>query len=51
MGCNGADCEMAVLEGVMGYYDGLAGISSKASAWDVAEVTQTPAILLVNSRE
>ena len=50
MGCNGADCEMAVLEGVMGYYDGLAGISSKASAWDVAEVTQTPAILLVNSR-
>ena len=24
MGCNGADCEMAVLEGVMGYYDGLA---------------------------
>ena len=39
LGSNGADCEMAVIEGVMGYYDGLAGISSKASAWDVADVT------------
>ncbi len=50
LGSNGADCEMAVIEGVMGYYDGLAGISSKASAWDVADVTDTPVILLVNSK-
>ena len=34
--------DFSVLEGVMGYYDGLAGISTKASAYDVAKVTKTP---------
>lgn len=48
--CNGADCDIAVMEGVMGYYDGLGGISSKASAYDLASVTDTPVILIVNSR-
>lgn len=32
---NSRDCEISVIEGVMGYYDGLAGISEKASAFDV----------------
>ena len=48
--CNGADCDIAVMEGVMGYYDGIGGISSKASAYDLASVTDTPVILIVNSR-
>lgn len=42
--------EISVLEGVMGYYDGLAGISTKASAYDVAGVTDTPVILVVPAR-
>ena len=34
---NAADTDVAVIEGVMGYYDGLAGISVSASAWDLAD--------------
>ncbi len=40
---------IAVLEGVMGYYDGI-GASSEASSWHVATVTRTPAVLIVNAR-
>ncbi len=43
-------CDVAVLEGVMGYYDGLGGISQKASTYDVARATKTPAILIVNAK-
>ena len=41
---------ISVMEGVMGYYDGLGGISTKASAADLAEVTETPVLLIVNAR-
>ncbi|MGI6006871.1 MAG: cobyrinate a,c-diamide synthase [Ruminococcus sp.] len=47
---NGRGSDLAVVEGVMGYYDGLAGISSRASAWDVADITDTPSVLLVNCK-
>ena len=47
---NARDCEISVIEGVMGYYDGLAGISPKASAYDVARITNTPAVLIVNAK-
>ena len=47
---NARDCEISVIEGVMGYYDGLAGISPKASAYDVARITKTPAVLIVNAK-
>ena len=40
---------ITVIEGVMGYYDGVA-VSSVASAWDVACVTDTPAVLVVDGR-
>ncbi|MDD2979660.1 MAG: cobyrinate a,c-diamide synthase [Hespellia sp.] len=43
-------CDIAVLEGVMGYYDGLGGTSLRSSAYDVARLTKTPSILLVNTR-
>ena len=43
-------CDIAIIEGVMGYYDGLGGISQKASTYDVARATQTPAILIVNGK-
>ena len=47
---NAASGDVALIEGVMGYYDGLAGISVKGSAYDVADITNTPAVLLVNCK-
>lgn len=47
---NGKDCDLAVMEGVMGYYDGVGGNTSKASAYDLADTTDTPVILIVNSK-
>ena len=47
---NSADCEIAVMEGVMGFYDGVAGTTTQASAYDLARVTDTPVILIVNSK-
>ena len=47
---NGRGSDLAVLEGVMGYYDGVGGISTRAGAYDLAQTTDTPAVLLVNSR-
>ena len=41
---------IAVIEGVMGYYDGLGGISVKASTYDVARATDTPVVLLVDCK-
>lgn len=41
--------DITVIEGVMGYYDGIA-VSDKASAWDVARVTETPAVLVIDGR-
>ncbi len=47
---NAAGMDVSVLEGVMGYYDGLGGISDAASAYDAARATRTPVVLIVNSR-
>lgn len=43
------EADATVIEGVMGYYDGIA-LSDSASAWDVARATETPAILVVDGR-
>ncbi len=45
----GAD--MAVIEGVMGYYDGVAGISTHASAYEIGKITDTPAVLVVDGKQ
>ena len=42
------DSEISVIEGVMGYYDGLGGKSTKASAYEISKVTNTPVILVVD---
>ena len=39
-----------VIEGVMGYYDGLGGISTKASTYDIARITKTPAVLILDCK-
>lgn len=44
------DADVAVVEGVMGYYDGILGGGTKASSYDVARATGTPCILVLNVR-
>lgn len=39
----------AVIEGVMGLFDGLAGTSIKASSYDIARITRTPVILVIDA--
>lgn len=47
---NAENADLAVMEGVMGYYDGLAGISTDCSSYDLARKTQTPVILVVDCK-
>lgn len=43
-------CDIAVLEGVMGYYDGILGEGVRASSYDVARATSTPCVLVLDAR-
>lgn len=47
MARNAKDADLAVIEGVMGYYDGMQMDSIKGSSYDVARTTKTPVILVV----
>ena len=47
---NGAGCDVSVIEGAMGYYDGAGLTSWKTSAYEIALVTETPVVLVVNAR-
>ena len=47
---NTAGCDAVVVEGVMGYYDGLGGVRTEGSTYDVACTLNLPAILIVNGR-
>lgn len=47
---NAKGCDISVMEGVMGYYDGVGGITDRASAFDLADTTDTPVIFIVNSK-
>ena len=40
----------AVVEGVMGYYDGLGGTTDEASSWQVADTLALPALLVLRAR-
>lgn len=44
-----AEVDLTVMEGAMGFYDGIA-LTSHASAWELAKVTETPVILVVDGR-
>lgn len=40
----------AVVEGAMGYYDGLGGVTDTASAWHLADTLNLPALLVVRPK-
>lgn len=42
--------EISIMEGVMGYYDGLSMDSYRASSYEIAVNTKTPVILVLNAR-
>ncbi len=42
--------EFAVLEGVMGLFDGLGGVREEGSSYHLAKVTKTPVILVVDAK-
>lgn len=41
--------DVSVIEGVMGLYDGLGGVTKDASTWDVAAALEAPVILVVDA--
>ena len=45
---HGKDADITVMEGVMGYYDGIGGSSVALSTYETAAVTRTPVLLVVD---
>lgn len=41
--------DLGVIEGVMGYYDGLDAASLRCSTWELSRLTQTPTVLVVDA--
>ncbi|MDO5702133.1 MAG: cobyrinate a,c-diamide synthase [Lachnospiraceae bacterium] len=44
-----AGADISVIEGVMGYFDGLGGSTSEASSYDLAVKTDTPVIMVIDA--
>ncbi len=47
---NSAGMDVSVVEGVMGYYDGMLAASDAASSYSVAQALACPTVLIVNAR-
>ena len=47
---NSRGSDISVIEGVMGYYDGMAADSVDASSYHVAKVLECPSVLIVDAR-
>ena len=47
---NGADRDVSILEGVMGFYDGMELTGTRASTYEMARLTDSPVVLVVNAR-
>ena len=45
-----ADHDAAVCEGVMGFYDGVGGVTAQASAWEVADTLDVPVLLVLRPK-
>ena len=46
---NGADRDVSIIEGVMGFYDGLGMTDTRASTWDTARTAEAPVVLVVSA--
>lgn len=46
---NSKDTDISVIEGVMGYYDGI-GFTSNASSYSIATITKSPVILVLDCK-
>ena len=44
------DSELSIIEGVMGLYDGIGGVSDEASTYHLAKVLKAPIILVVDAK-
>ncbi len=44
---NGKNSDISVIEGVMGYYD---DVNGRGSAYSIAEITDTPAVIVINCK-
>lgn len=44
------DRDISIIEGVMGYYDGLELVTAKASTYEVARMTRSPVVLVVGAK-
>ena len=47
---NATGCDISIIEGVMGYYDGSGLTTTRASAYEAAKVTDSPVVLVVNAK-
>lgn len=47
---NARGAELSVIEGVMGFYDGLGPATEEASTYHVAKMLRAPVILIINAR-
>lgn len=44
------DRNIGIIEGVMGFYDGMGASSIEGSSYDISRITGTPAILVINAK-
>ena len=42
--------DISVIEGVMGYYDGLGGVSAEGSTWEIADIIDSPTVLVMDCK-
>lgn len=47
---NAAACDVSIVEGVMGYYDGMGLTTTKASTYEMARCTDSPVVLVINAK-
>lgn len=47
---NSKDADITIIEGVMGFYDGMQMDSPEASSYELAKETHTPVVLVVNAK-
>lgn len=46
----GEERDISIIEGVMGFYDGMSMSDTRSSTYDVAQKTQSPVVLVVNAK-